>query len=138
MDRLEKQLQFIIEIDKLKDVYRRTYLIHGDRRENTAEHSWHLAMLAILLAEYSNERVNVDRAVKMALIHDIVEIDAGDTYFYDASANHSKAERERAAAERLFSLLPEDQGSEFRALWEEFERGDTPEDRKSTRLNSSH
>src|SRR5690349_14431702 len=94
-DRFEMQLQFILEIDKLKSVYRRTYLLNSDRSENTAEHSWHLAMMALLLAEHANEPVNVPRVVKMVLIHDIVEIDAGDTYYYDPVASVDKAERER-------------------------------------------
>src|SRR6476661_10818070 len=117
MDRLEKQLQFIVEIDKLKSIYRRTYLIDGARSENTAEHSWHLAVLAMVLAEYANEPISIERVVKMALVHDIVELDAGDTYIYDAQGALDKAERERAAADRIFALLPVDQGEEFRSLW---------------------
>src|SRR5262249_8870766 len=113
------------EIDKLKNIDRRTYLIHGDRRENTAEHSWHLAVLAMVVAEYANEPINVGRVVRMVLIHDIVEVDAGDTYFYDVQGASDKADRERAAAERLFALLPEEQGREFRDLWDEFESRST-------------
>ncbi len=120
-ERLARQIQFILEIDKLKTIIRRTYLIHAERCENTAEHSWHLAIMAMLLAEHANEPVNVSRVIKMVLIHDIVEIDAGDTYFYDSAAARDKAERERAAADRLFGLLPEDQARELRELWEEFE-----------------
>ena len=131
MDRLEKQIQFILEIDKLKSVYRRTYLIDGERRENSAEHSWHLAMLAMVMAEYSNEPVDTARVVKMLLVHDIVEVDAGDTYFYDAQAGRDKVERERAAAERIFGLLPADQGGEFKRLWEEFETCATADARSS-------
>src|SRR4051794_9795204 len=123
MERLEKQLQFIVEIDKLKSIYRRTYLIDGERKENTAEHSWHLAIVAIILAEYANEAINIERVVKMALIHDIVEVDAGDTYIYDTQGALDKAERERLAADRIFALLPADQEAEFRALWEEFDSG---------------
>jgi putative hydrolase of HD superfamily len=126
-DRLDQQLRFIIEIDKLKGVLRRTYLIDSGRRENTAEHSWHLALMAILLAEYSNEPVDVTRVVKMVLVHDIVEIDAGDTYFYDAAAELDKSERERSAADRVFALLPADQAQELRMLWEEFEACNTPD-----------
>src|SRR5215813_905050 len=96
--RFERQIQFILEIDKLKTILRRTYLIHEDRSENTAEHSWHLAIMAILLAEHANDPVDVSRVVKMVLIHDIVEIDAGDTYFYDAAAALDKSQREHAAA----------------------------------------
>ncbi len=119
--RLDQQIRFIVEIDKLKNVYRRTYLINERRNENTAEHSWHLAMMAFVLAEYANEPIDVSRVLKMALIHDIVEIDAGDTFVYDVQAELDKAERERAAADRLFALLPPDQAVEFRQLWNEFE-----------------
>ncbi len=127
MERLERQIRFIVEIDKLKSVLRRTYLIDSNRNENTAEHSWHLAMMAVLLAEYSNEPVDVSRVIRMVLIHDIVEIDAGDTFVYDSAAMVGKEERERAAADRLFAILPADQGAELRLLWDEFERRDTPE-----------
>jgi putative hydrolase of HD superfamily len=133
MDRLTQQLQFILELDKLKSIYRRTYLIDGTRNENTAEHSWHLALLAMVLAEHSNEPLDVAKVIRMVLIHDIVEIDAGDTYIY--AAQDDKAERERAAAERIFGLLPEDQGTEFRNLWIEFETGNTPEARFATALD---
>src|ERR1051325_6049274 len=124
-NRFERQIQFILEIDKLKTILRRTYLINENRAENTAEHSWHLAMMAILLAEHANEPVNVARVVKMVLVHDIVEIDAGDTYFYDTAAALDKSERERAAADRLFGILPADQGQELRDLWDEFESAQT-------------
>lgn len=134
-ERLEQQIRFIVEIDKLKSVYRRTYLINERRNENTAEHSWHLAMTAMLLAEYSNEAVDVLKVLKMALIHDIVEIDAGDTFVYDLQALSDKAERERAAADRLFRLLPDDQGQEFRRLWEEFESRESPEARFAAALD---
>jgi len=134
-DRFERQIQFIIEIDKLKTILRRTYLIHGERSENTAEHSWHLAIMAILLAEHANEPVNVARVIKMVLVHDIVEIDAGDTYFYDTAAALDKSEREHRAADRLFGILPPDQGSELRALWEEFEAGHTPDARFALALD---
>lgn len=133
MDRLARQLQFILEIDKLKSVYRRTYLIDGERHENSAEHSWHLAMLALLLAEHANEPLDVAKVVKMVLVHDIVEIDAGDTYIYDAQGD--KVERERVAADRIFGLLPADQEAEFRGLWEEFESGATPEARFAAALD---
>jgi putative hydrolases of HD superfamily len=124
-DRFERQIRFILEIDKLKTIIRRTYLLNEDRAENTAEHSWHLAMMAILLAEHANEPVDVARVIKMVLVHDIVEIDAGDTYFYDTAAALDKAAREHAAAERIFGILPRDQGKELRQLWEEFETGTT-------------
>src|SRR6476619_5436791 len=97
-NRLEQQIRFIVEIDKLKNVYRRTYLIHEKRNENTAEHSWHLAVMAIVLAEYSNQSIDIARVLKMTLIHDIVEIDAGDTFVYDALGSLDKAEREQKAA----------------------------------------
>src|SRR5215471_12721350 len=115
-ERFERQIQFILEVDKLKTILRRTYLIHADRSENTAEHSWHLAVMAILLSEHANEPVNVARVVKMVLVHDIVEIDAGDTYFYDSTAALDKSERERSAADRLFGILPSDQNRELREL----------------------
>ena len=133
--RLEKQIRFIVEIDKLKTIRRRTYLINERRRENTAEHSWHLAMMAIVLAEYSNEPIDVTRVVKMTLIHDLVEIDAGDTFVYDAHAELDKVDRERAAADRLFALLPDDQAIEFRTLWNEFEARETPEARFAAALD---
>jgi len=134
-ERFERQIRFVLEIDRLKTIIRRTYLLHADRAENTAEHSWHLAMMAILLSEYANEPVEVSRVVKMVLIHDIVEIEAGDTYFYDAAAELDKPVRERAAADRLFGILPPDQGEELRQLWEEFEAADTPEARFALALD---
>jgi putative hydrolase of HD superfamily len=133
--RLEQQIRFIVEIDKLKNVYRRTYLINEKRNENTAEHSWHLAVMALVLAEYSNERIDIARVLKMTLIHDIVEIDAGDTFVYDASASIDKAEREQKAANRLFALLPADQAAEMRALWDEFELRESPEARFAAALD---
>jgi len=134
-DRFERQIRFVLEIDRLKTIVRRTYLLHADRAENTAEHSWHLAMMAILLSEYANEPVDVARVVKMVLIHDIVEIEAGDTYFYDAAAELDKAERERSAADRLFGILPSDQGEELRQLWDEFEAATTPDARFALALD---
>jgi putative hydrolase of HD superfamily len=133
--RFEQQLQFILEIDKLKSVSRRTYLKNSERLENTAEHSWHLAIMANLLAEHANEPVNVARVVKMVLVHDIVEVDAGDTYYYDAVASLDKAERERRAADRLFGILPADQGKDLRELWEEFEECRTPDARFAAALD---
>ena len=134
-DRFERQIRFILEIDKLKTIVRRTYLLNADRAENTAEHSWHLAIMAMLLAEHANEPVNVARVIKMVLVHDIVEIDAGDTYFYDTAAALDKAEREHAAAERIFGILPEDQGEELRQLWEEFEARTTMDARFAVALD---
>ena len=119
--RLQQQFQFIVEIDKLKNVLRQTLLIDQSRRENDAEHSWHLAMMAIVLSEYADPKVNIARVLIMVLIHDLVEIDAGDTFCYDAQGVNDQAEREQKAAERLFGLLPEDLGKDLRSLWEEFE-----------------
>lgn len=126
-ERLKKQMDFLLEVDKLKFIYRQTYLSNGERKENDAEHSWHLALMAVLLQEYSNEPVDVVKVMTMVLIHDLVEIDAGDTYAYDAAGNQSKREREVRAADRIFNILPEDQAGKFRALWEEFEAYQTPE-----------
>lgn len=125
--RIERQIAFIREIDKLKQVLRQTYLIDGKRRENSAEHSWHLAAMAVLLSEYAREELDLARVVKMLLLHDIVEIDAGDTFAYDEAAHADKEERERLAAERIFNLLPCDLAGEVFALWEEFEACETPE-----------
>jgi 5'-deoxynucleotidase YfbR-like HD superfamily hydrolase len=124
-DRLAQQLSFIVEIDKLKTVQRETILLDRSRRENDAEHSWHLAMMVMLLAEHSNRPINPLRVIKMVLIHDLVEIDAGDTYAYDEKAHHDKDIREQAAADRLFNLLPPDQADEVRALWDEFEASES-------------
>lgn len=128
-ERLRKQLDFMLELDKMKNLYRQTYVLNEDRKENDAEHSWHIAVLAFLLAEYSSENVNVTHVMKMLLLHDVVEIDAGDTYCYDSEANKTKAEREEKAARRIFGLLPEDQRDEYYALWREFEDSETPEAR---------
>ncbi|MCV3216208.1 HD domain-containing protein [Plectonema radiosum NIES-515] len=125
-NRLTQQIQFIIEIDKLKLILRQTLLTDGSRRENSAEHSWHLALMAIVLAEYAPSGVDQLRALKMLLIHDLVEIDAGDTFCYDVQANEDKAAKETQAALRLFGLLPVEQGEEMRSLWEEFEARKTP------------
>ena len=134
-DRLSQQIAVIIEIDKLKSVLRQTLITDGSRRENSAEHSWHLAVMAPLLAEYAPEPVDVNRALRMLLVHDIVEIDAGDTFAYDTQGNESKAERELQAADRIFGLLPEDQQRDYRALWEEFELRDTPDARFANALD---
>lgn len=128
-NRLQKQIAFMLELDKMKNLYRQTYVLHENRKENDAEHSWHLAILAFMLAEYSNEPVDVLKTMKMVLLHDVVEIDAGDTYCYDAEANKSKAEREEKAAQRIFGLLPDDQRDEFYSLWREFEDSKTAEAR---------
>ena len=128
-DRLEKQLAFCKEIDKEKMIGRQTYLSDGKRKENDAEHAWHMAVMAILLSEYSNEPIDVLKTVSMLLIHDLVEIDAGDTYAYDEEAKKTQASRELAGADRIFGLLPDDQQKKLRALWEEFETGASPEAR---------
>jgi putative hydrolase of HD superfamily len=134
--RLEKQIEFILEIDKAKQVLRRTLLLDQSRRENDAEHSWHLAVMALLLAEYAaSETLDLFRVVKMVLIHDLVEIDAGDIFIYDAALCAEKEERERRAAERIFGLLPEDLAAELRTLWEEFEARETPEARFAAALD---
>lgn len=126
-ERLKKQMDFLLEVDKLKLINRQTYLSNGERKENDAEHSWHLALMAVLLQEYSNEHIDITKVITMVLIHDLVEIDAGDTYAYDAAGNQSKREREVRAADRIFRILPEDQAEQFRELWEEFEAYETPE-----------
>jgi putative hydrolase of HD superfamily len=126
-ERLHQQIAFILEIDRLKSVLRQTYLVNDPRHENSAEHSWHLAMMALTLAEHANVEVNLLSVLKMLLVHDIVEIDAGDTYCYDAVGSEDKVEREELAARRIFGLLPEDQSAELHALWTEFEARATPE-----------
>lgn len=125
--RLEDQVRFLLEIDKLKDVLRRTLVIESRRPENSAEHSWHLCMAAMLLAEHTNQPVDVLKAMKMAAIHDIVEVDAGDTYAYDSAGKQGQHAREARAADRIFGLLPSDQAAECRALWDEFEARETAE-----------
>jgi putative hydrolases of HD superfamily len=127
--RLAEQIAFIGEIDRLKTVLRRSVLLAADRRENDAEHSWHLAVMVLVLAEYADEPVDVGRTLELVLVHDLVEIHAGDTCLFDAAGRRDKEERERAAAGRLFALLPGDQGAVFRARWEEFEARRTPEAR---------
>lgn len=125
--RLEQQMAFIKEIDKMKKIGRQTYLSDPSRKENDAEHSWHLAMLCLILSEHANEKINMLHVMSMVLIHDLVEIDAGDTYAYDTVGNQNKREREVKAAERIFHILPEDQAVYIRQLWEEFEEGATME-----------
>lgn len=127
LERLEKQIRFIVEIDKVKNIFRQTYLADAGRKENDAEHSWHIALMAHLLQEYAEKPVDVSKVMLMVLIHDLVEIDAGDTYAYDDAGTETKRAREEAAADRIFGLLPEDQGKYFRELWEEFEAYESPE-----------
>jgi len=124
---LEAQIAFLVEVDKLKSVLRRNYAIHADRRENSAEHSWHVALFAMVLAEHSNETVDINRVVKMLVVHDIVEVDAGDTFIYDDAGRETQVVREERAADRLFGLLPQKQGELFRDLWDEFEAAATSE-----------
>ncbi|HVP63315.1 MAG TPA: HD domain-containing protein [candidate division Zixibacteria bacterium] len=135
---LEQQLAFIIEIDKLKNVVRQTLLTDQSRRENSAEHSWHLAIMAELLRNYAATQVDVLRVMKMVLVHDIVEIDAGDAFAYDPAANLGKSDREHQAANRIFGLLPEEQANELRALWREFEANATDDARYANALDRLH
>lgn len=153
-ERLKKQLEFLLTLDKLKNVYRQTYILCDDlpqgskefddnfkekkplpRRENDAEHSFSLAIAAAVLAEYSNEPVDIAKVMKIVLVHDAVEIYAGDTYCYDDEGAKTKEAREKAAAEKIFGTLPEEQAAEYRALWDEFERNDTPEARFSNAMD---
>ncbi len=126
-ERLCKQMDFIMEIDKLKKIVRQSYISDASRKENDTEHSWSLAMMCVILSEYANESIDVLKTIKMVLIHDIIEIDAGDTYAYDTSGNATKKEREEKAANRLFNILPSDQAKEMRMLWDEFEEGSSSE-----------
>lgn len=128
-DRLQKQFEFCLEADKEKFIKRQTYLSDGVRKENDAEHAWHMALMTLILSEYANEEIDVLKTISMILIHDIVEIDAGDTYAYDEEGKKTQKEREEKAAERIFGMLPEDQQEKFRALFEEFEAAETKEAR---------
>jgi len=134
-DRLDRQLRFLVEVDRLKAVVRKTCITDKSRYENSAEHSWHLALMAAVLAEHAPPGVDVFHAVQLVLVHDLVEIDAGDFAWYDAQANEGKHERELAAATRLFGLLPADQSSQLLALWEEFEAKSTPAARYANALD---
>jgi len=135
-DRFRQQLEFILEIDKLKHVLRQTILMDRSRRENSAEHSWHIALTVMILSEYAgDEGIDFFRVMKILLIHDLIEIDAGDTYCYDERGRKDQAAREKAAAERIFSILPPDQAAVFRELWDEFEDRKTPESRFANALD---
>lgn len=134
-ERFSEQIEFLLEMDKMKNIYRQTLVLHEDRQENDAEHAWHLAMLALVLHEYANEPVDLKTVLATVLIHDVVEIDAGDTYAYDAAGNATKTAREQKAADRLFGLLPPEQGAYFRKLWDDFEAQSTPEARFATALD---
>lgn len=144
-ERLLKDIEFIVELDKMKSILRQTSLINEDRREDDAQHSWHISIMAMILGEYSNEKVDVCKVIKMLLTHDLVEIYAGDTFCYDKVGNEDKKERENQAADKIFGMLDEDKGKELRALWDEFEEGQTPEalfaasmDRLQPMLNNYH
>lgn len=126
-ERLARQMAFLVEADKVKNIVRMNRTMHSERRENDAEHMWHLSLMALTLSEYAAEPVDVLHVLKMLLIHDLVEIDAGDTFAYDTAGMETKMQREILAAERIFGLLPEDIGQEFRGLWDEFESQETPE-----------
>ena len=136
IDRLRKQMMFSLEMDKEKGIGRQTYILDALRKENDAEHGWHLALMAMVLSEYANEPIDVMRTMSMVIIHDTVEIDAGDTYAYDEKGHETKAEREQKAADRIFNILPEDQAAEFMALWREFEEAKTPEAKFANTLDS--
>lgn len=126
-ERMDRQFEFLRELDKEKFIGRQTYLTDAKRKENDAEHAWHMAVMTLLLSEYSNEPIDVLKTISMILIHDVVEIDAGDTYAYDEEGKRTQREREQKAADRIFGLLPEEQAYKMRELWEEFESGKTPE-----------
>ncbi len=134
-ERLTRQIEFLVEIDKLKGVLRRSYVLDATRLENTAEHSWHLTMMALVLAEHADTPADLTTVLKMLAVHDLVEIDAGDTFVYDTAGAATKDTREAAAADRIFALLPPDQGAELRRLWEEFDTGDSPEARFARSLD---
>ena len=137
-ERLKKQIDFISEIDKIKSIFRQTYVSDLSRQENDAEHSWHLSLMAMVLSEYANEEVDVLHVIELVLIHDMVEIDAGDTYAYDPEANKTKRERELKAAERIFHLLPDDQAEWVRGLWDEYEASETKEAKFALSLDILH
>lgn len=134
-DRLATQLTFLVEAHRLCGIRRRSRVAGGERRESTAEHSWHLALLCLVLGEYAPSEVDLGRVLRMVVLHDLVEIDAGDTYVYDLAAQAGKLDRERVAAERIFGLLPRDQGPPLVALWEEFEARETPDARFAAALD---
>lgn len=136
MDRLERQLEFALEIDKEKNVFRQTHLTGHGRNENDAEHAWHMAVMSYILREYANEEVDIARVMLMCLIHDIVEIDAGDTYAYDEAGKKTQKAREDAAKQRIFSMLPDDQRDELTALFDEFEAGETAEARYARAMDN--
>ena len=137
MTDFEKQMAFIMELDKIKKITRQTYLSDGSRKENDAEHSWHLALMAFVFADYANEKIDVLKTMKMVLLHDVIEIDAGDTYAYDTEGNKTKRERELKAADRIFGLLPKEQGTYFMELWREFEAYESSDAKFARMLDNS-
>lgn len=134
-EKLQKQIKFALVIDEMKNVFRRNLIIDGSRRENDAEHSWNLAMLAMLFEEYSTEKVNIEKVLKIALVHDLIEVYAGDTFAYDAKGNEDKLQRETESANRLFGILDPVQGAEICALWDEFEAKETPESKYANAID---
>ena len=134
-NRLQQQLAFLVEIDRMKNVMRQTLLADSSRRESDAEHSFSLAMFAMLLAEHAEEEIDISRVIRMVLVHDLIEIYAGATFCYDQKGNEDKEAREKEAADKLYAMLPEDQAAEYRALWEEFDRMDTPDSRYAAALD---
>ena len=134
-EKLQKQIKFALVIDEMKNIFRRNLIIDGTRRENDAEHSWNLAMLAMLFEEYSTEKVNIERVLKIALVHDLIEIYAGDTFAYDVKGNEDKLQREIESADKLFGILDPVQGAEIRALWDEFEAKETAESRYANAID---
>ena len=134
-EKIQNQIKFVLTIDEMKNIFRRNLLADGSRRENDAEHSWHLAMLAMILEEYSAEKICIERVLKLALVHDLIEVYAGDTFAYDAKGNEDKHEREVQAADKLFGILDPVQGAEIRALWDEFEAMETAESKYANAID---
>ncbi|MBE6772065.1 MAG: HD domain-containing protein [Ruminococcaceae bacterium] len=134
-EKIKNQIKFVMVIDEMKNIFRRNLIIDGSRRENDAEHSWHLAMLAMILEEYSAEKIDLERVLKIALVHDLIEVYAGDTFAYDEKGNEDKHEREVKAADKLFGMLDSIQGAEIRALWDEFEAMETAESRYANAID---
>ncbi|MBR3780071.1 MAG: HD domain-containing protein [Clostridia bacterium] len=134
-EKIKKQIEFIITIDEMKNVLRRNLVSDASRRENDAEHSWHLAVMAMILEEYSADKVDISKVLKIALVHDLVEVYAGDTFAYDVKGNEDKLDREIMAAEKLFGMLKDGQGDEIRALWDEFEAKETPESKYANAID---
>lgn len=134
-EKLQKQIKFAIVIDEMKNIFRRNLIIDGSRRENDAEHSWNLAMLAMLFEEYSTEKIDLEKVLKIALVHDLVEVYAGDTFAYDSKGNEDKLQREIESADKLFGILDPAQGAEIRALWDEFEAKETPESKYANAID---